>query len=402
MRVIQLATGISGGAGLAALRLNELLNAGGINSKLFTRDSFRRFGGINNIGSNLLGKIVTFYQKSILTVDYDLVTPVSISQGLVPHILRFKPDLIHIHNWYNQLSIKDILFLGQRVPLVFTLHDERLFTGGCHYTLGCENFILGCRQCPAVKKNYKLISKSQVQLQASIRNIEKFGVISPSQWLINQAIKSDLLVRAKKYAVIPNMILSDFPELPIVRTRSKKDSVKFLFIAADLSAKVKDFRFALLALERFATATRSTVKINLQVVGKNLPQDVNIPDFLSLKWHGVLNQNALSNLMLNSDAILISSKAENSPNIIAESQFRGLVVIARSVGGIPELIIHKKSGFLGGETVESFSRAIEDFFQSDTLDEIRLSAYNFACNRWNKEKLFTEHLHFYTELLGIR
>ena len=35
-------------------------------------------------------------------------------------------------------------------PLVWTLHDMNQFTGGCHYTAGCDKFTLACGACPAL------------------------------------------------------------------------------------------------------------------------------------------------------------------------------------------------------------------------------------------------------------
>ena len=49
--------------------------------------------------------------------------------------------IFHIHNWFNLINLMELrklLDLGYGV--VFTLHDQRLFTGGCHYSLNCSKF----------------------------------------------------------------------------------------------------------------------------------------------------------------------------------------------------------------------------------------------------------------------
>jgi glycosyltransferase involved in cell wall biosynthesis len=47
------------------------------------------------------------------------------------------------------------------------------------------------------------------------------------------------------------------------------------------------------------------------------------------------------------DAVLSSSRAEGMPVALIEAAAAGLPVVARAVGGVPELVAHERTGFLG-------------------------------------------------------
>src|SRR3546814_16097913 len=38
-----------------------------------------------------------------------------------------------------------------RYPVVWTLRDMWAFTGGCHYTAGCDRYAIGCGRCPQLR-----------------------------------------------------------------------------------------------------------------------------------------------------------------------------------------------------------------------------------------------------------
>jgi glycosyltransferase involved in cell wall biosynthesis len=63
-------------------------------------------------------------------------------------------------------------------------------------------------------------------------------------------------------------------------------------------------------------------------------------------------------LFRDSDILLLPSDLEGSPWVIVEAMAAGLPVIATSVGGIPDLIIHGSTGMLAERTPEAFAAAI--------------------------------------------
>jgi glycosyltransferase involved in cell wall biosynthesis len=399
MRILQIATSSSGGAGIAATRLVELLSAQGVQTKLITRDSvlpgsYLKKGNLRKI----LGKFITLFQSKILANDYDLVTPISIGQKVVSDVQAYCPDLIHIHNWYNLLSLDEIVILGKEFPLVFTLHDERLITGGCHITLGCEKFKIGCTNCPAVNHGKSLIARSFVGSVNAFSKIERLGIVAPSNWLIAAAKLAPVLNSVANFKVIPNVVSNDTSEIQVPESRNRGSSLNLLFVAADLSAKVKDLHIAINAVNLFSLELGTGLIINLKVVGANLPNDLIFAPNIQFEFHSYLSENELKGIFRKSDALLITSRSENSPNIIAEAQLNGLVVIATEVGGIPELIDDGLTGFLSDTSAEGIAKAISAYVHSNT-EEIRRLAFDSAKSRWDSEHILKDHLDFYTRVL---
>jgi len=52
------------------------------------------------------------------------------------------------------------------------------------------------------------------------------------------------------------------------------------------------------------------------------------------------------------DAVLLTSRSEGLPVALIEAAAAGLPVVARPVGGVPELVVHERTGWLGSSTEE--------------------------------------------------
>ena len=399
MKVLQITAGVQGGAGIAALRLAEELRNNELEVRILSGGEIESSSSLRFWVKRILGKFLTLYQRSITSKDYDLVTTFSIGQIPLVDIYKFAPDIIHIHNWYNLLSVKDLGILGKDFPLVFTLHDERLLTGGCHITLGCEKFISGCKNCPAVKINQRMVTKGKLEIEDTLKGMRNYGVITPSSWLLNKFLLTLSAANCKATRVIPNVTITSY-NLPLAKSDlDGKENFKFLFVAADLSARVKDFRLAFTALELFEKRYGKTFKISLHVVGKNFPKNMLRSNSFQIETYDYLSEEKLAILMAECDALVMTSSSENSPNVIAESQFRGLVVIANSVGGVPELVSEQITGFLFDSTAESLVDAILRFCKSNRKDKIVSNAYGFASAHWNSSDIVASHLDLYSEIL---
>src|SRR5262249_44698013 len=52
------------------------------------------------------------------------------------------------------------------------------------------------------------------------------------------------------------------------------------------------------------------------------------------------------------DAVLLTSRTEGLPVALIEAGAAGLPVVARAVGGVPELVAHERTGYLGASDEE--------------------------------------------------
>ncbi len=111
---------------------------------------------------------------------------------LIRKLKRFHPNIIHLHV-INQMQINMPMFVEYvnkyHIPIVWTFHDCRAFTGNCPYfdEIGCEQWRNGCVCCPK-ETPYKIKDPKCVKWQWNFRkkwfkSINNLTIITPSQWL---------------------------------------------------------------------------------------------------------------------------------------------------------------------------------------------------------------------------
>ena len=66
----------------------------------------------------------------------------------------------------------------------------------------------------------------------------------------------------------------------------------------------------------------------------------------NIKLLGSLKHNEIASWMNAADVLFVPSRNEGVPNVILEAMSIGLPVVATKVGGIPEVVIEKRTGFL--------------------------------------------------------
>lgn len=110
-------------------------------------------------------------------------------------IHRYKPDLIHLH-LINDKFINIPLFVQYvnyyMIPVIWTMHDCRAFTGGCPYfdEVGCDRWKTGCGSCPQ-KETWIDRTKWQWSFRNKWHNkIKNLTIVTPSQWLADFVCQS--------------------------------------------------------------------------------------------------------------------------------------------------------------------------------------------------------------------
>ena len=108
--------------------------------------------------------------------------------SLVNKITKYNPDIIHLH-LINDKFLNIPLFVHyvnkRGIPVVWTMHDCRAFTGGCPYfdEVGCERWKTGCGNCPQ-KETWIDRTNWQWTFRKKWHNkIENLTIVTPSKWL---------------------------------------------------------------------------------------------------------------------------------------------------------------------------------------------------------------------------
>jgi glycosyltransferase involved in cell wall biosynthesis len=380
---VHLSTSRLGGAGIAAQRLSSAQNQlPGTDSLLMTRKSFRSELFAQSTKIKLKSKSLTLYQSIKTKKQFGVSTPVSASQIDRNQLLKMHPDIVHIHNWYNLLSLDDLNFIVNQFPTVFTMHDERLITGGCHISFGCQQNISGCHNCPQVLFGHKAVVRSKELLTDTLET-GKYSVISPSEWLARKFRDSVEVKNKTAVRVIPNIL--PYPDLPL-KDATKRAETNFLFIAADPLNENKGLKEVVESMKRISNLFPE-IKVRLTVIGRVAIHQEFHPSEKNLKliYLNELTENGVETNMYDADALILASKSENSPNVIGEAQLRKLLVIAPDVGGISELVENNQTGILYNRRNSSLVDALTLFIQMRKLERKAITDLAFSVSRTRHE-----------------
>jgi len=349
VNILLLNTYTHGGAGVACRRLLDGLRAThpDITANLLTAA---------DVGSRW-----PFYAERLAFIPHErdksvrfAFSPASFGKDLSRHPLVQQADILHLH-WINQgmLSLRGIAQLGALgKPIVWTLHDTWAFTGGCHVFIDCDHFRQSCGQCPYLKKpsandlSHRVWSEKQRLFPKNIQ------FVTCSEWLRDVALSSSLL---KDYPItaIPNPI-----DTSVFKPASEADRAAFraergidphakilLFVAMKVSESYKGFRFLPEAL-KILKARQPDARWEVVVLGKSEPESLAALPYPVHALGLVQGTDHLARIYGAADVFVTPSLADNLPNTVMESLACGTPVVGFRTGGIPEMVGHRKEGYI--------------------------------------------------------
>lgn len=338
MRVLQLATSLSGGAGIATKRFHQSLVDAGVVSDLASREiGESRSPNIRKIhvsaARNVYSSVNTLFQTKLVQKGNLLVTPNSVETFRINEVLLHNYDLIHIHAFYNLLSMKSFADLSNlTIPVIVTMHDQRLFTGGCHYSLECKNFQSSCKSCPQAQAWARsAVLQSQERAHRMMKNFKNLNLIAPSSWLANEARKSSIF-RNREVNVIPNPV----PQI-IFDANAKRSEVKVFrigFSSINLDNPYKGLSVLVKALNIIA-AKEQMPAFEFLVFGKGEVTGLSEKILLSQKLLSADNE--IADELAQLDLLVIPSLQDNLPSVLTEGLAAGCRVVCSRTGGISEI-----------------------------------------------------------------
>jgi glycosyltransferase involved in cell wall biosynthesis len=303
-------------------------------------------------------------------------------------------DIVNVH-WVNYfLSVQSLWSLAQTgKPMVITLHDENLFTGGCHYTGACDGYLHTCAQCPKLDVSMRHIPP--LELANKIHYIPRHAtIICPSRWLAEKAAKSKVL-SGHEIRVIPNgldasLYTPDGRDAQRKILGAKEKHMVILFGAQSLDDRRKGMGMIPAILNEFRNGPFRD-RLSVYAFG-NIPAD----PVRDVHYLGPIHDEArLAALYAAADVVLLPSLDDNLPNVMLESLLCGTPVAAFDAGGIPEGIISGHNGKLVpvGDT-GALARAAESVaFHSN----IRAFCRDDAVNRFSLDVVVPKYKSLFKE-----
>lgn len=421
MKVLLLNTYDSdGGAAIATARLAEALSGSGIDVKL----GVKRKNTTKNIvfqvphkKANLFFQYTRLIQKIILKINQKILhvslfkttNPIYHSQNKgsfidVQFINSSDFDLVHLH-WINDdmISIEDIAKITK--PILWTMHDSWIFCGAEHHPNIWENdsrYKDGYTKItrPMTTKGPDICRYTWERKKKYLKN-KQITFISPSTFE-KELMKESALFSGSSYIVIPNITPS-----VIFHPQNKKSIRELLNLPAD--KKIIGFG---------AAYEISNIKSNkgghflIEALNKiNHPEDylllifgpanneflreIKIPVFFA---GFIENQNILATLYNACDVFVCPSVIENLPLTCLESLFCGIPIAAFNTGGIPDVVEHKKTGYLAPlfNTEELYKGIL---YCIDNQEYLSKQSLIKARNEFNELEICKKHIELYRSLI---
>ena len=354
MRVVHVSYSLEGGAGRACLRLHRNLRELGTESLIFAFDE-----GTTLPPSFSPGPMDWFLARYMKNIDklpnkwHRSRVNTSWSNNWAPNLTlrrvsELKPDVVHLHFvGAGTFPIDDYRLI--QCPIVWTLHDMLAFTGGCHYTGGCDRFCEKCGRCPILRSSSEedLSRANWMRKKAGWANVE-LTLVSPSNWLADEARRSSLM-SDRKVSVIPYGIdLGCFSPMDKQEARKTLGLSSGKFVIAFGAARLTDSRKGLdLLWEALQAFNERGGKGTCELLvfgsgGWNPPaSSINIRNI------GMIDDDRkLAALYSAADVFCAPSREENLANTALESLGCGTPVLAFRIGGFPDIIDHRRTGYL--------------------------------------------------------
>lgn len=265
-------------------------------------------------------------------------------------------DVINLHWVEKFLSLESINYLvSLGKPIVWTLHDERPFTGGCHYTAGCDGFANNnCLLCCQLVVDECGLPNAILECKKNILNNANLTIVSPSNWLAGEAMRSSVF-SGKKVVVIPNSV-----EIDVYYPRSRQEVRKrhgipqesFVILAGSIDNNEvrKGYNYYIKALtyclknDSFRKKSQNNQIVIVTFGGKS--DSVIHDNIRHIDMGYVSDDNLMAEIYSASDIYVITTLEDNLPNTVLESMACGTSIVGFDTGGMPDMVSNDVNGIL--------------------------------------------------------
>ncbi len=400
-------TDIKGGAARSANRLHKGLQEIGVDSYMLVQDKYsndptvfklkKKHGAIyTKVRSNIDLFPIKFYPHYNGRIFSSNWLPFS---GVFQKINEINPDVVHLH-WVGSgtLRIEELSKIKQ--PIVWSLLDMWAFTGGCHYDENCNKHISKCRSCPMVgsKETYDLSTFNFNRKQKTYSMLNNLTVVGHSKWLTECAKKS-FLFTDKKVINLPSPIDTESFE-PIDKNVAKgllhiegKKLIAYGAMSA-LDDPRKGYEQLNEAFKQISSDAEFLV-FGAESNGQNKNNKMRI------HFMGNVSDNLSLRIIYSAaDVVIVPSIQENLSNVILEALSCGTPVVAFNIGGNPDMIDHKKNGYLANENdISDLAGGIDWVLNYKDYEKLQLNARQKVEVYFELKKVARQYLELYHSII---
>jgi glycosyltransferase involved in cell wall biosynthesis len=422
MNVLMLNTyDITGGAARATFRLHEALLRSGVDAKMLVAYKRSQASTVIAASPGARGKAsmaARAFLDRLLVKKYPLVknskwgpfSPARVrNRGLVNTVNAINPDIVHLC-WicHGMMAVEDLADI--RAPIVYRLPDMWAFTGGCHYAADgnganamCDKYISGCGRCGLLgSDNAKDLSFCVFERKRrAFHKIRGMTVVGVSRWLADCAGRSALFAD-KKIVCLPNPVDTDVFK-PVDKLLSRRlwnlpsDKKLILFGAIDaVSTPYKGY-------DLLASALNKILPNNVECIVFGASEPKEKPRLLhKIRYVGHLSDDvSLASLYGACDVTVVPSRREAFGQTASESLACGTPVAAFGVGGLLDIVGHKKCGYLARPfDTSDLAYGIDWILNSGDYSKLSAAAREKAVGEYGYGVVAEKYINIYKHILG--
>ena len=409
MKVLHLVAGqMTGGATRGAYWLHEALRSLGIDSRLLTnsKDSFGDESVIS-LADSAIGKLKFGILKRMGQAPakaYPKRKRVIFNTGFegvdfTRHPAYAAADLVHLH-WVNGLVSTRVL-RKVRKPVIWTLRDMWPFTGGCHYSMDCEQFMQGCGKCPQLGSSREsdlsrfIVRHKRASVPKDIR------IVGISRWLADCAGRSSVFRGCQVQMISNNVdtgLFSPFPKDQARQALGLDVGRNVVLIGA---GNIADFYKG---FDLFLEALKSLSKENVHIVvfGKCSESDLDSLGLQCTNLGYLSDSEALRMAYSAADVFVAPSRMDAFGKTLVEAMLCGTPAVAFNATGPKDIVEHRTTGYLAEPfNPQDLARGIRWVLEqaSGVYAETCRNAQAQARQRFDSRVIAQQYVELYREVM---
>ncbi len=268
----------------------------------------------------------------------------------------FIPDFIFVGMTIDFLNTTDLLNIYNitKAKIYNITVDMNHFTGGCHFSWGCEGYVRGCDEtCPAIiKEDEKVVAKNNFDRKYSNAQKANFQIIAGSGLTLEQAQKSKIYREQEIIyninSLIDTTLLNDKNKSIAKRIFSLSDDRFYILTGAqNMEDPRKGFEYLIGALEILDQELPQELKdkIVLLVVSNSVNEEFDRVTFTKQKIDYIKDYRLLALLYQAADLFVNSSIEDSGPMMVSEALACGTPVVGFDTGVITNMVIDDYNGY---------------------------------------------------------
>ena len=399
-----------GGACIAAYRQHQALRAAGVDSAMWVRHKVTNDPHVFEYRpqSDLPSRVQRIARREWLGLQKKRAQPTGeIFDDRSEHdgreLLDLPPhDVINIQFSQGFVDLPALLAkIPAKIPIVFTLHEMSMFTGGCSYAYDCRGYEKQCGNCPQLGEGgmkdvsrRSWLRKHEAYVQ---RNSSNLHFAADSHWLAGEASKSSLLQGQEISTLHYGIDTAIFRPLDAATCKRglgiPLDRPVIAFAAVSVADKRKGAGCLIEAIQQMKE------KPFLLTWGASFPPELEQLPHLHL---GSIDSEHLITTVYNAaDVFVIPSIEEAFGQTALESLACGRPVVGSNVGGIPDMVHDSDTGLLVAPgNADALAEALNQLMQDQSMrEQMGIKARELVMNEFSFEKNAAAYTELYQAMV---